>query len=110
MKYWCGLDGQEAVAARACAKGGWIPVSPAVVEHPEFQKFLERQPLFKEFVRLAASPNQVPTPRTVGAALLDRELKLIGGKVLGNDQAPPAEELLEQANRRLTKRIQEARQ
>ena len=49
-------------AANTCAAGGWIPVSESVVEHGSFQKFLDEQPLFREFVRLAASPSQFPVP------------------------------------------------
>jgi multiple sugar transport system substrate-binding protein len=73
MKFWSGIAGHEADAAQACAAGGWIPVSQAVVEQPAFQTYLERNPDFRTFVELAGSPNQVPTPQIVGAPYLQDE-------------------------------------
>jgi multiple sugar transport system substrate-binding protein len=74
MKFWIGFDehGQQAVATSIA--GGWIPVSRQVIEQAEFQSYLSEEPLFAEFVRLAASPNQIPTPITPGAPQFYREV------------------------------------
>ena len=63
MKFWSGLANHEADAAQACADGGWIPVSQAVVDEPVFQSYLQRYPDFRLFVELAGSANQIPTPQ-----------------------------------------------
>lgn len=107
MKFWCGLDGHQAAAAKTCAAGGWIPVSQEVIDQPEFQAFLKRQPLFQEFVRLAGSENQFPTPVVPGAAQMDREVKLVGAVALSDDDSPPPQQLLKQANDRLIRRLRE---
>ncbi len=108
MKFWCGLDGHEADAAKACAEGGWIPVSNRVAEQQEFQSFLQGNPLFREFVRLATSDHQTPTPLAPAAALFDREVRLAGGRSLSDDHAPPPLDLLRSANERLRLRMREA--
>ncbi len=74
MKFWSGFDGHESDAARACAAGGWIPASQSVVDHPKFQEHLHRFPLFRVFVELAASPDQVPTPAVPGAQFFQDEI------------------------------------
>lgn len=74
IQYWIGRAGHEAAAARHAADGGWIPVSPRVVARPEFQSYLDEHPLFAEFVALAGSRNQVPTPVIPRAAFLQAEV------------------------------------
>ena len=74
MKFWSGFGGHEAEAARACAAGGWIPVSQNVVRQPTFKAYLERTPQFRTFVELAASPHQVPTPAVPGATFFQDEV------------------------------------
>ena len=74
MKFWSGFGGHEREAARACAAGGWIPVSEHVVRQKAFQDYLKRAPQFRTFVELASSPNEVPTPAIPGAAFLQDEV------------------------------------
>ena len=74
MKFWNGFGGHAAEAARACAAGGWIPAGQEVIDTPEFQNYLRRFPLFKTFVDLAASPNQVPTPAVPGVQYFQDEI------------------------------------
>jgi ABC-type glycerol-3-phosphate transport system substrate-binding protein len=74
MKFWSGFAGHEAEAARACAAGGWIPASQRVVEQPAFQAYLEQQPMFRTFVTLAGSPNQVPIPPVPVAAFYQSDV------------------------------------
>ncbi|MEN1681710.1 MAG: extracellular solute-binding protein [Planctomycetota bacterium] len=74
MKFWSGFNGNETGAAEACVAGGWMPVSQRVVDEPVFQAMLTRRPLFGEFVRLAASPNQQPTPPLPVASFYYREV------------------------------------
>ncbi|MEM8945267.1 MAG: extracellular solute-binding protein [Planctomycetota bacterium] len=62
MKFWVGFSDSPNSAAEACSAGGWIPVSQAVVDQPSFQQALVDRPLLTEFVRLAASPHQIPVP------------------------------------------------
>ncbi len=99
MKFWIGLK-NPGQAARTCVTGGWIPVSPSVVEHRDFQAFLEREPLFAEFVRLAASPNQFPIPVVTGAPLLKRTVEQAASEIMSHPETDAAE-VLDQANRRM---------
>ncbi|MEM9351454.1 MAG: extracellular solute-binding protein [Planctomycetota bacterium] len=61
MKYWAGF-GNEAAAGEACAAGGWIPASERVVASEAYQAAIEREPLLRVFVDLAASEYQQPVP------------------------------------------------
>ena len=74
MKYWCGFGGRESTAAEICIRGGWIPVSQAVVRQPRFQKHLSAEPLFAQFVTLARSEHQIPTPVIPGAPFFYRTI------------------------------------
>ncbi len=74
MKFWVGFDGKQDQAAKTCASGGWIPVSKTVTETKSFQNYLLENPLFSEFVKLAASPNQFPTPVIPAAPFYLREV------------------------------------
>jgi multiple sugar transport system substrate-binding protein len=84
IKFWIGLDDPSA-AAVTCAAGGWIPVSPSVAAAPEFQEFFQRQPLFGEFVRLAASPHQEPLPVIPGAAYFRRAVDQLGERAMRDE-------------------------
>ncbi len=108
MKFWSGVGGHEADAAQACAAGGWIPVSQAVVAQPDFQRYLGAQPLFKTFVALAASPNQVPTPAIPGAQYFQDEISRAAEDVLAGRQS--AQAALADATRRVRARLQELAQ
>jgi len=88
MKFWIGFDGHAAEAAKACADGGWIPVSQTVVDQPAYQRVLLQQPLLKEFVRLAASPNQVPVPPLPVASLYYQEVVQAAQTVLYRGEDP----------------------
>jgi multiple sugar transport system substrate-binding protein len=101
MKYWSGFGGGEAVAARHCVAGGWIPPSNMVASQPEYATMLEQQPLFRVFVELAASPHQVPRPNLRGGALLDREVRNVAEEALmrGGPEAVPS--ILQRAQQRL---------
>jgi len=109
MKFWSGLDGGEAEAARTCASGGWIPVSQKVVDEPLFRKFLKRQPLFAEFVKLAASENQFPIPVIPAASFFDREIKRVGAQAMAKPDEIPPRKLLEIANERIQQRLDRRR-
>ena len=104
MKFWSGLGGHEADAAQTCMKGGWIPVSQSVVDQQEFQEYLEAEPLFREFVELAASPNQIPIPVIPGAPYFNREIKSVGGHTMSDLAVSPAE-LLSDASHRIQKQF-----
>ncbi|MEM6329572.1 MAG: ABC transporter substrate-binding protein [Planctomycetota bacterium] len=97
MRFWSGL-GHEAEAARACAAGGWMPVSQRVVEQPAFQEFLVGNPLMRPFVELAASENQLPRPPLPVASFYDRELSAAAQDVMYRG-AEPAERLRRAADR-----------
>jgi len=102
-KFWSGFDNHEADAARACAEGGWIPASQAVVRQPEFQSYLRRYPDFALFVELAASPNQVPTPAVPGAAYFYSEIDRAAQEAMYLGIAP--RDALERASQRVRARL-----
>lgn len=97
MKFWSGFGSHEANAAETCVAGGWIPVSTAVSDHPTFQDYLQREPLFATFVELAAEPNQIPTPVIPGAAYFQRTVNDTAATAMYVEAAPDAKQLLEQA-------------
>ena len=86
IKFWTGIDGNEAEAARTCAAGGWIPVSNAVAESPEFQSYLQSHPLFARFVELAAT-DQETTPLVPGANRYYREVNNLVQRMMYNDDS-----------------------
>ncbi len=88
MKFWIGLD-DPAGAARTCTAGGWIPVSETVVDHPQFQEYLDREPLFREFVRLAASPHQFPVPVVRGGSVLKRTVEQAAAEIMTHPEVDP---------------------
>jgi len=104
MKFWTGLGGHEVDATKTCVAGGWIPVSQNVVDQREFQEYLKSEPLFCEFVELAASSNQIPIPVIPGAPYFNREIKNVGGNAMIDLDASPAE-LLNAASRRIQEQI-----
>lgn len=108
MKFWSGFGGHEFEAARSCAAGGWIPASRRVVEEPEFQDHLRRSPLFAQFVELAASPNQRPTPAIVGAQYLQDEVIRAAEDSLY--KLTPPDEALRAAQRRVQARQEAERE
>jgi multiple sugar transport system substrate-binding protein len=95
-KFWIGLD-DPTTAAETCELGGWIPVSQSVIDSPRFQKFLADNRLFAEFVDLAGSPNQFPTPVVEGAAYLQRAFDVAADKAMA-DPTLDASKLLREAN------------
>ena len=106
-KFWIGYQ-NEKESAKTCSDGGWIPVSPSVTNHPTFQQFLKQQPLFKSFVDLAASDNQFPTPRVIGAAFFDRTLKTMTAKAM-NEPDRDAQNWLKETNDRVQQFFNRAR-
>ncbi|MCH2113970.1 MAG: extracellular solute-binding protein [Pirellulales bacterium] len=90
MKFWTGFDGSETHAATACAAGGWIPVSQRIVQEPAYQEALTRQPLLREFVRLARSPHQVPVPALPVASLYYQEVIRAAQEVMYRGAEPAA--------------------
>jgi len=104
MKFWSGFDGHEDEAARACTAGGWIPASQHVVEQPRFQQYLNRYPMFRTFVELAASPNQRPTPAVPGAQFFQDEVIRAAEDAIY--RSVPAELALTEATRRIQTRLE----
>ncbi len=103
MKFWIGLDNPDD-AARTCAAGGWIPVSQTVINAGPFQDLLNRQPLFREFVRLAGSENQFPVPVIPGAPMFKRTVeKMASDAMTGPGQ--PIDELLQTTGRLIQGRL-----
>ncbi len=106
MKFWSGFDGHEAAAAKTAAAGGWIPPSAEVVREPAFRSHLERQPLFAEFVALAASEAQLPTPALPVASSYYREVVSAAQDVLYRGSDP--RQRLQRAADRTRARLMEA--
>lgn len=101
-KFWIGYRAPDQ-AAKTCADGGWIPVSSDVIESRPFQDYLRENPMFAEFVRLAGSRNQFPTPQVVGAAVIRRTVESASYEAMFTKQQP--NELLKSANERLQERL-----
>lgn len=106
MKFWSGFDGHEADAAKTAARGGWIPASAQVVKEPAFEQFLRANPLFGEFVELASSEAQQPTPALPVASGYYRELVAAAQDVLYRGADP--KQRLKQAADRTRDRLREA--
>ena len=103
MKFWIGIQ-DPAQAAKTCAAGGWIPVSGKVVDAKPFQDFLEAQPLFREFVNLASSENQIPVPVIPGAPMFKREVEKAAATAMSNPvQSIP--ELMKSTARLIERRL-----
>lgn len=105
MKFWSGFGGNEARAAEACAAGGWIPASQEVVAEPAYQRALQRWPLLREFVELAASENQRPVPALPMASLYYQEVVTAAEEVLYRGANPQA--ALEKAAENTRQRLRE---
>ncbi len=103
MKFWSGVDGHAADAARACVAGGWIPAGQEVVDQPVFQDYLRENRLFRTFVDLAASPNQVPTPAIPGAQYFQDEISRAAEDAMAGRLPPRA--ALKDATRRVRARL-----
>ena len=91
-KFWIGLD-SPSIAAATCQQGGWIPVSQSVIETEQFKSYLATNPMFAQFVALASSENQFPTPPVVGAAKFKRELENAGFQLMNVPNSSPDEVL-----------------
>ncbi len=108
MKFWSGFGGNESNAAQACVAGGWIPPSQHVVDQPLFQEYLTEQPLFAQFVELAGSPHQIPTPMVPGAPMFYDEITSVAATSMYRNQSSPAE-LLNQATAKIQQKLEESR-
>jgi len=106
MKFWTGFAGTEAQAAAACAAGGWIPASQCVVDEPAYQQAVTRQPLLGEFIRLAASPHQVPVPALPVSSFYYQQVVRAAQEVMYRGAEPAA--ALKDAADAVRARLQEA--
>ena len=105
MKFWSGFENHEAEAATTCVAGGWIPVSARVASQPEFDKFLQAEPLFAKFVELSASSNQIPIPVIPAAGYFDRQIKAAGEKVLLDPGVKSPKAILQSISEQMQERI-----
>ena len=72
VKFWTGVARPER-AAEFYTWGGWLPISPAVVNAPIYQEYLRKNPQFKTFVDLIASPHlEVYPPVPYQVFLMDQ--------------------------------------
>ena len=89
---------------------GWlIPVSEQVVDTETFQSFLSASPMFKEFVDIAASPNQFPIPQVAGAAYFRRAVEAAGFEAM-NYPDRDVSEILQDTNTRVQSHLDRVRQ
>lgn len=105
MKYWTGFSGNVVAAANACADGGWIPPSQEIVDQAPYQRALEEQPLLREFVALAASPNERPVPSLPVSSFYYQEVVNAAQHVMYRGADPHTE--LQEATKRVQRRLQE---
>lgn len=61
IRFWCGFSNPEA-SAQCYNDGGWIPLSPRVVQTKTFQKWLKENPQFQTFLNIVESKNCRPLP------------------------------------------------
>jgi len=61
IRFWSGFSNPEA-SAQCFNDGGWLPLSPKVVQTKTFQKWLKGNPQFQTFLDIAGSPNCKPLP------------------------------------------------
>ncbi|MFM7116883.1 MAG: hypothetical protein ACKO0N_09635, partial [Planctomycetota bacterium] len=99
-----GLSNSQTAAEVAIA-GGWIPVTPAVVSEAKYQAALAADPIFRQFVQLASSPQLQPTPVVRGAGYLQRLLESTAERVASDPSLSPEQEL-KAANRQLEDYLQ----
>jgi multiple sugar transport system substrate-binding protein len=99
IKFWIGFSDPHQ-AAMTCADGGWIPVNQTVVETDEFQKFLQSDPLFAQFVDLAKSSNQFPIPVIPGAPMFKRTVESATYDIMASPDAD-VEKILEKATQEI---------
>ena len=107
MKFWSGFGGFEAEAAKTAARGGWIPASPAVIDQPAFQAYLQQHPQFRLFVELAGSPNQWPTPNVPEQAYFFERINQATEEALTLEKSP--KQALEEATRDIQNRLDRRR-
>jgi len=103
VKFWIGLENPDR-AAGFCADGGWIPAFRTVANSTSFQAYLSERPLFAEFVRLAASPNQFPVPVIPGAPYFKRTIEQTAADIMR--QPDQSKRLLEQARINIQRHLQ----
>lgn len=101
MKFWSGFGGYEQEAAATCIAGGWIPVSTSVSRQPDFRSYLDREPLFAEFVDLSDEPNQIPTPIIPGAAFFQRAVNDAAANAMYVEGAPAPLKLLSNTTKKI---------
>ncbi|RYG79726.1 extracellular solute-binding protein, partial [bacterium] len=71
VRFWSGLRNPER-AAHFYVKGGWLPLTPAIANAPDYQAYLRKYPQFRTFVDLMSSPNlRVNPPVAYQQFLLD---------------------------------------
>jgi len=70
VKFWSGLDNPNR-AATFYNLGGWLPLSPAVANSPNFQKWLKANPQFQAFLDILGSPNCKPMPTIANLQFLN---------------------------------------
>ncbi|GAA4432863.1 extracellular solute-binding protein [Bremerella cremea] len=109
IQFWCGFAGHEAEAARTCVAGGWIPVSQQVVDQPDFQTFLNDEPLFRTFIELAGSDQQYPVPVIPGAPYFNNEVKNVAESAMASPTPPDLNQMLQDAQMRIQSHIDRAR-
>jgi len=73
IKFWSGLDDPNR-AAKFYNLGGWLPLSPAVTNSPNFQAWLKENPQFKAFLQILASPNCKPMPAIANLQFLNDQI------------------------------------
>lgn len=102
-KFWIGFENSE-TGARTTTAGGWIPVSQTVIDDPLFVKYVETNPLFLTFVRLAAETAQRSTPVIPGASYLTRMLEQAAERAALDPRQDPRA-ALEEANREVQRQL-----
>jgi ABC-type glycerol-3-phosphate transport system substrate-binding protein len=87
LKFWTGLDDPDR-AATFYNMGGWLPYSPAVAASPTFQRWLKRDPQFKAFLDILASPNCKAPPPVANLQFLDDQIQRAEDSAVAGEETP----------------------
>lgn len=73
VKFWSGLDNPDR-AAKFYNMGGWLPLTPAVVNSPTYQAWIKDNPQYQVFIDILSSPNCVPMPTVAYLQFLNDQI------------------------------------
>lgn len=74
IRFWAGFGENKEASAQAYNDGGWLPLSPKVVQTDTFQKWLNGNPQFGAFLDILDSENCRPMPPVPFLEFLNQQI------------------------------------